>query len=89
MFYFSKCCFNASLCRTRCEFGIAKMFSLKNLKIAQKNVKNPRKSCFAVRKEWVNIRAYASRGNFLLLTVDFINTVQLPMQSRCACACSW
>ena len=25
-----------------------------NLKIAQKNVKNPGKSCFAVRKEWVN-----------------------------------
>ena len=26
MFYFSKCCFNVSLCRTRCEFGIAIMF---------------------------------------------------------------
>ena len=25
-FYFSKCCFNVSLCRTRCEFGIAIMF---------------------------------------------------------------
>ena len=23
IFYFSKCCFNVSLCRTRCEFGVA------------------------------------------------------------------
>ena len=28
---------------------------LENLKIAEKNVKNPGKSCFAARKEWVNI----------------------------------
>ena len=27
---------------------------LKNVKIAEKNVKNPGKSCFEVRKEWVN-----------------------------------
>ena len=27
---------------------------LKNFKIAQKNVENPGKSCFAVGKEWVN-----------------------------------
>ena len=32
--YFSKCCFNVSLCRTRCEFGIAIISGLKNLKIA-------------------------------------------------------
>ena len=27
---------------------------LENLKIASKNLKNPGKSCFADRKEWVN-----------------------------------
>ena len=53
MFYFSKCCFNVSLCRTRCEFGMAMCSGLRNLKIALKNVKNPGKRCFAVRKEWV------------------------------------
>ena len=56
-FYFAKCCFNVSLRKTRCEFGIAIMQScsgLKNLKIKKKNVKNQGKYYSAVRMEWVN-----------------------------------
>ena len=36
---------------------------LKNFKIALKNVKNPGKSCFAVRKEWVKKFILHERGH--------------------------
>ena len=56
MFYSSKCCFDASLCRTRCEFGIAIMLRSSKVKNAIEKCKKSGKSCFAVGKEWVNCK---------------------------------
>ena len=46
-------CFNGSLCRTRCEFGIA-IKGLNKFKNSIEKCKNLGIRYFAVRKEWVN-----------------------------------
>ena len=50
IFYAFKCCFDCSLCRTRCEFYISIMLRYWKLKLIQ----NEKKTCFSVRMEWVN-----------------------------------
>ena len=43
IFYFSKCCFNVTLCRTRYEFGKAVMFRSQKLKNKEEKCKKSRK----------------------------------------------
>ena len=45
--YFSMCCFNVSLCRTRCEFGIAIMFR-------SYKFKNSIKTCKKIREKEIS-----------------------------------
>ena len=57
MFYFSKCCFNVSLCSEQ-DVNMARQ-SCSGLKIEKNDIKkckqNPEKRCFAVGKEGVRL----------------------------------
>ena len=48
MFDFSKCCFDVSLCRTRCEFGIAIMLKIQEnvvLQSGRNGLRENRRTC--------------------------------------------
>ena len=55
---------DGSLWKTRCEFGIATMVRSQKVNNSLEKCKNPGKSCFAVRKEWVNCTEQTSEYLF-------------------------
>ena len=84
--YTSKCCFDCYLCRTKCEFYIAIMFSLKIAKYAWKFVKNEKT---LLQSGWNSI-GLVCFFKLDCLEVNFWNTLQnrqTQMSSSCLSMC--